>query len=68
MACGDTLFDQSKPAEEQKNKDQHYGVLGWAKLYVYLHTNKGEGYGGGEWMLYNANVPPPQVCCLEVPR
>jgi hypothetical protein len=57
VSIGDTVFDQSRPAEEQRNKDGHYGTLGWAKLGASLtHAD-----GSGEAFLRNMNVPPSGV-------
>jgi hypothetical protein len=53
IACGDTIFDVAKDAEK-KNKDGHYGQLGWAKIYARIANQE-------RFIMCNINVPPNAV-------
>lgn len=53
ISCGDTIFDKAFDAEK-KNKDGHYGRLGWAKLYARLANQE-------RFIMWNVNVPPNAV-------
>lgn len=57
IAVGDTAFEPSRPASEQRNKDGHVGRLGWAKLYAWLSHNGQRG----EQFMEKVNVPPSGV-------
>lgn len=59
IACGDTEFDKSRPTEQQRNKDGHYGKLGWAKLHARIrHGDTGKT---SKDFMVNVNVPPAGV-------
>lgn len=53
VSCGDTIFDKDIDAEK-KNKDGHYGRLGWAKLFARLANQE-------RFIMWNVNVPPNAV-------
>lgn len=59
VACGDTNFDRHRPAEQQRNKDGHYGELGWAKLHARIRHGA-TGKTSKDFMV-NVNVPPAGV-------
>jgi len=52
VAVGDTKYDQSKPPQDQVNKDGGYGELGWAKLTSKI---------GSDYFMSSINVPPNAV-------
>jgi hypothetical protein len=56
VACGDTFIDPGKPIEEQKNKDGHYGTLGWARLWAKISSSSSPSSSG--YFMENENVPP----------
>ena len=61
LACGDTDFDTTKPLQAQKNKDGHYGVLGWSKLYCWhdaVPLAAGAPLPARRYLMERRNVPP----------
>jgi hypothetical protein len=66
ISCGDTTYDRSQSPEEQRNKDGHYGGLGFAKLCARLENRAlREKY---DWdydqplnFMHRINVPPAGV-------
>lgn len=61
-SCGDTAFDKNKPAEQQRNKDGHYGRLGWGKLYARVQNSQTSGPSTRTpYFMERVNVPPSGV-------
>jgi len=62
IAVGDTELDKNRPLEEQRNKDGHYGKLGWAKLYARVQNSNSSGPNArSAYFMDRVNVPPSGV-------
>lgn len=62
VAIGDTVYDPTRPHEEQRNKDGHVGRLGWSKLYASLqNSSQVVPSHKRSYFMENVNVPPSGV-------